>query len=179
MVNLTPGSSAGGWCLGLCRFGGGDEQLSGPANVQRALYQRPNTLPSVSAERLSQLPGENTSNTHHQLFKWALSLLLESVNRKSGGEGRQRARVLGESEEEQRSCCKVLWLAGVIILQRWRSWMHPGPLPPLRSVRPSTPGRREGDGRAQHSCFCILYPSSPSYPTDCGGHLEFKLKLEL
>lgn len=97
-----------GWCLGFCQFQGGDEQLSGAAHAQWPLYQPPNT-PSLSAQPLSQSsscvcrPDALTSITHthtyYKLFKWALCLLLGRVNRESGGEGRQRGRVLGESEE--------------------------------------------------------------------------------
>lgn len=144
MVKLTPGScaevdvltSAGpGWRWATIRH----------STCTMTSLSATEHSPTVSAQPLSQSSSVflawrahiHQTHTYYKLFKWALCLLLGRVNRESGGEGRQRGRVLGERGErggadEQRSCCKVLWLAGVIILQRWRHWMHTGQLPPLR-----------------------------------------------
>lgn len=146
-----------GWCLGFCQF-----------RVEMSNYQAQQMYKDlfISCQTLSLCLSwasittawrECIKHTHTHATNYSsersvfcLGALIERV------EGRQTERQSvrrewGGGADEQRSRCKVLWLEGVIILQRWRHWMQTGHLPSLHSPVHSRAtvgrdGRRRGEG---------------------------------
>ena len=89
------------WCLGHCQVRVEMRNYQAQ-HMYNDLFISPQTLSlclssaSISTAWCAHI---HHAHTYYKLFKWALCLLLGRVNRKSGGEGRQRGRVLEERQE--------------------------------------------------------------------------------
>lgn len=102
---VNPGVLCGGWRLGRCQFG--VEMSSYQAqHMHNDLFISPRTLslclsPASISICVCRLARTHPSSAHvpRVIQVSALSSVSGGVNRKSGGEGRQRGRVLAESGE--------------------------------------------------------------------------------
>lgn len=90
-----------GWYPGLCQFRVemSNYQTQHMYNDLFICHQTLSLCLSSASISIAWRAHIHHTHTYYKLFKWALCLRLGRVNRKCGGEGRQRAGVLEESEE--------------------------------------------------------------------------------